>query len=187
MNKYENGKIYTIRYRLDNDLLYVGSTIQPLYKRFNEHMSKMKDEKKNNMLYLKMREINDKENWYIELYENFKCNSVEELKKREGEIQRELKSNLNIRVENRTKKEYYKDNKIYFINKSQNWYNENKERKKEYDREYRIKNREKINKYSSEYIKNNKHICECGSHFYFNGKQKHLKTKKHIDYIALLK
>ena len=33
-NKYNNGKIYTIRCRDDNNLIYVGSTVQPLYKRW---------------------------------------------------------------------------------------------------------------------------------------------------------
>ena len=35
-NKYHNGKIYTIRNKNDDTLItliYVGSTIQPLYKR----------------------------------------------------------------------------------------------------------------------------------------------------------
>ncbi len=36
-NKYKNGKIYTIRYKNDDNLIYIGSTIQPLYKRFADH------------------------------------------------------------------------------------------------------------------------------------------------------
>ncbi len=32
-DKYKNGKIYTIRYKNDNSLIYVGSTVQPLFKR----------------------------------------------------------------------------------------------------------------------------------------------------------
>ena len=31
-DKYKNGKIYTIRYKNDDSLIYVGSTIQPLFK-----------------------------------------------------------------------------------------------------------------------------------------------------------
>ncbi len=45
-NRYKNAKIYTIRYRNDESLIYVGSTIQPLYKRFHEHKSKCLNEKK---------------------------------------------------------------------------------------------------------------------------------------------
>ena len=39
-DKYKNGKIYTIRYKNDDSLIYVGSTIQPLFKRWYEHKSK---------------------------------------------------------------------------------------------------------------------------------------------------
>ena len=30
--RYKNGKIYTIRYRNDDSLIYVGSSCLPLYK-----------------------------------------------------------------------------------------------------------------------------------------------------------
>ena len=41
-NKYKNGKIYTIRFNDDNNLTYVGSTIQSLYQRFADHKKKCK-------------------------------------------------------------------------------------------------------------------------------------------------
>jgi hypothetical protein len=34
-DKYKNGKIYTIRYKNDDSLIYVGSTVQPLFKRWH--------------------------------------------------------------------------------------------------------------------------------------------------------
>jgi predicted GIY-YIG superfamily endonuclease len=37
MNKYNNGKIYIQRCHDDQNLIYVGSTTQPLYKRLFEH------------------------------------------------------------------------------------------------------------------------------------------------------
>ena len=36
-NKYNNSKIYLIKCRLDNNLIYVGSTVRPLYDRWNQH------------------------------------------------------------------------------------------------------------------------------------------------------
>ena len=33
-DNYKNGKIYTVRCKNDNSLIYVGSTIQPLFKRW---------------------------------------------------------------------------------------------------------------------------------------------------------
>ncbi len=137
INKYNNGKIYTIRCREDNNLIYVGSTVQPLYKRWHQH--KIKYNKENNkeynkLLYIKMREIGI-DCFYIELYENFKCDNIEKLLKREGEIIREI-GNLNKRIEGRTS-------------------NEIKERMKEYNKEY-LNNpeiKERVKEYSKEYCK----------------------------------
>jgi hypothetical protein len=84
MNKYNNGKIYTLRCYDDQTLIYVGSTTQPLYKRFFEHKrdaSKFKER----TLYTKMNELGS-DKFYIELYELYSCNSKEELNKREGEV-----------------------------------------------------------------------------------------------------
>ena len=44
-NKYKNGKTYTVRYTHDDTLIYVGSTTQPLYKRFMDHNKNVTNEK----------------------------------------------------------------------------------------------------------------------------------------------
>ena len=77
-NKYHNGKIYTIRCKDDDNLIYVGSSCLPLHKRFYDHKQKMKKDKyKNVLLYIKMKDIGiDK--FYIELYEMYKCETKEE-------------------------------------------------------------------------------------------------------------
>ena len=49
-NKYKNGKIHTIRFYDDNNLIYVGSTIQSLYKRFADHKRRANNEKKKLMI-----------------------------------------------------------------------------------------------------------------------------------------
>jgi hypothetical protein len=72
-DKYKNGKIYTIRCKNDDSLIYVGSTVQPLFKRWFQHKSKVNNEQSthyNCFLYQKMRETNI-EDWYIELYQEF--------------------------------------------------------------------------------------------------------------------
>ncbi len=43
-------KIYTIRFYDDNNLIYVGSTIQSLYKRFADHKRRANNEKKKLMI-----------------------------------------------------------------------------------------------------------------------------------------
>jgi Ca2+-dependent lipid-binding protein len=112
INKYNHGKIYTIRCSEDNDLIYIGSSIQPLHKRWHQHKERIynqNDKEYNKLLYIKIRELGiDK--FYIELYENFKCENKEELRKREGEIIRQL-GTLNKYIAGRTKKEWNQDNK----------------------------------------------------------------------------
>ena len=111
-NKYNNGKIYTIRCKEDNNLIYVGSTVQPLYKRWHQHKlkyNKENDKEYNKLLYIKMREIGI-DSFYIELYENLKCDNIEQLLKHEGEVIREI-GTLNKKIEGRTQKEYRENNK----------------------------------------------------------------------------
>ena len=75
MRDYSKGKIYTIRCRNDHTLIYVGSTTQPLSKRWGNHTRGLKFGE-NLPFYQLIEDIND---WYIELYEEFPCNNNEEL------------------------------------------------------------------------------------------------------------
>ena len=112
MPDYSKGKIYTIKHKTDPTLVYVGSTVQSLEERFRCHR---KDVKKypNHQLYTKIEDWND---WYIELYMNYPCNSVEELRIKEGEITKEI-GTLNRGIAGRTLKQWKEDNpekvKIY--------------------------------------------------------------------------
>ena len=131
-DKYKNGKIYTIRYKNDDSLIYVGSTIQPWFKRWYGHKCRVNNEKSkeyNFFLYQKMRKTNI-EDWYIELYEEFSCENKEQLNKREGQIIREI-GTLNKLIAGRTQKEYIEDNK---------------DKIKEYKKEYQEKKRNNIRK-----------------------------------------
>ena len=102
INKYNNGKIYTIR-SPNTDKYYIGSTCNTLTNRFMSHKSPSNK--------CESKEIIDLGEAYIELLENFSCNSKEELNKREGELIREHKNNVvNKIVAGRTKKQYKQDN-----------------------------------------------------------------------------
>ena len=141
-NKYKNGKIYTIRYKNDDSLIYVGSTVQPLFKRWHSHKSRVNNEKFNNiLLYKKIRETNI-EDWYIELYEDFSCERREQLDKREGEVIRQI-GTLNKCIAGRTKKEWDKDN----IDKIKEYQKEYREANKEYQKEYYEVNKDKKKEY----------------------------------------
>lgn len=131
MPDYSKGRIYTIRCRTNNKLIYVGCTTQPLSVRFAEH-------KRKNVTAIS-HYINNPENnttwddWYVELYENCNCNNKEELLKREGEVIREI-ATIN-------KRGYYIDNKEYLKT-----YNaKNSDKIKQQKAEYREENRDEMN------------------------------------------
>ena len=80
---YKNGKIYQVLNHKTNDV-YVGSTCQPLSKRMARHRYSLNQTKPHQFkIYQTMRELGV-ENFYIELIENFPCDTVEELRAREG-------------------------------------------------------------------------------------------------------
>jgi len=43
-DKYKNGKIYTIRCKNDDSYIYVGSTVQPLFKKWHQHKTRVNNE-----------------------------------------------------------------------------------------------------------------------------------------------
>ena len=128
MKDYSRGKIYTIRSKIDPALIYVGSTIQPLAKRWGCHKATSLT-KMNRLLY---KTINGEwDNFYIELHELSPCNSKEELCKREGQIIREI-ATLNGRIAGRTKKDWLDDNKEYY----KIYYLNNEDKLKSYQKAY---------------------------------------------------
>ena len=89
MSKYNNGVIYSIRFKDDDKHIYIGSTIQPLYKRFYEHKSNVSSLRN----YIAEHYDYKWDLCYIELLEKFPCSCRQELEKREGELIREYKKN----------------------------------------------------------------------------------------------
>ena len=155
--RYKNGKIYTIRYRGDDSLIYVGSTCLPLYKRWHSHKSTCFSENSKCHLYIytKIRETNDFNNWYIELYEEYPCENKEQLLKREGEIIREI-GTLNSLIAGRTKKEWTEENKEKVSKQKKQWAEENKEKVSEKLKQYRTDNKEKLSEHMKQYYNENK-------------------------------
>jgi len=126
-NKYSNGKIYSLRSH-QTDKIYIGSTIQPLYKRLYYHKFK------------KTNELSNYDDVYIEIIEEYSCKNRMELERKEGE---HIRANncVNKKIAGRTKKEYDDDNK---------------EIKKQYRKQYNIDNKDKIKEYRKQYYLNNK-------------------------------
>jgi hypothetical protein len=160
MPDYSKGKIYTIRCRTDDTLIYVGSTIQSLAVRLGEHKRKCYREECKNWLIYKIIN-NNWDNWYIELHSSYPCNSKEELCKREGEIIREI-GTLNMKIMGRTNKEYYLNNIEKILEEKKEYYQNNKE---------------KISKKKKEKI-----TCECGCITTKQHLSRHLKSQKHTSF-----
>ncbi len=191
MPDYSKGQIYTIRNRNDEAKIYVGSTIQPLYKRFHVHKSHSKcEENMNRLLYI---EVNGNwDNWYIELYENYPCNSKNELEKREGEIIR-LIGTLNRIIAGRDDKQYFIDNKELILKTNKEYRLENADKIKEQKKQYHIENKEHIlNKVKKYTIENADKIKEYKKQYYLENadtikeykKQYYLKKKKELKEIS---
>jgi hypothetical protein len=169
MPDYKNGKIYTIRNKNDDKLIYVGSTCK---KYLSDRIANHRALYKRNPITLFYNLVEDWNDWYIELYENYPCNSKDELTKREGEVIREIgtlnKRRAGLNLPNGDKTEYQKEyNKI-----------RDKTMKSTQDKKYRENNKEKIAEKRKEKI-----TCECGSILRKDDIAKHHKSIKHQDWL----
>tara|TARA_R110002049_G_scaffold300401_1_gene491254 strand:+ start:426 stop:1025 length:600 start_codon:yes stop_codon:yes gene_type:complete len=194
--RYKRGKIYTIRCRYDDTLIYVGSTIETLSKRFGGHKA---DSKRKMSMSLYTYVNKDWDNWYIELYEDYPCNNKQLLLKREGEIIREI-GTINKQIAGRTKEEYRLENidkdlenrKIYYQNNREKILNdkkiylaENLDKIKERNKKHREDNIDKYIKKDKDYYEKNKYkvICDvCGTEITKINLKAHQKTKKCVNF-----
>ena len=191
MPDYQNGKIYTIRCRSDNTLIYVGSTTQPLAKRWGEHKPRGNNVKYQNMILYKT--INGNwDDWHIELYEECPCENKEQLCRREGEIIREI-GTLNSQIAGRTKQEYYENNfeklkltrKEYYENNAEKIkkYNDNTfEKRKLTQKEYYENNKETILEQKKLYRENNLEKINIKDRKYQEENKDYLNMKRRENY-----
>jgi hypothetical protein len=169
MPNYQNGKVYGIRSRSRPELIYVGSTTQPLSIRFGKH------KRPNNTTSKQIIDIGDA---YIELIENYSCNSREELLKREGEIIRSMEC-VNKYISGRTLQEYYQDNKEVLLEKHRQYRIDNAEKIKEKQRQYYIDNKEVLLEKKRQYITDNADIInEKKRQYYIDNKEVLLEKRR---------
>lgn len=135
---YPNAVVYLIIVLYE---IYVGSSVNHT-KRMVDHKSFLKTDE-TMKLYTRMRELDldfDSDDVEIIILEKYPCDDIKDLRRREGEYQRELEPTLNSRIEGRTDKEYREGNK----EKIKNYCDDNKEHKQNYDKEYREKNKDHL-------------------------------------------
>lgn len=180
MNKYEHGKVYKIVCN-KTGMVYVGSTREKyLSRRLNRHKYDYKawveGRKKTGMTSFKIIENGDCE---IILLESCPCKNVYELRNCERKWIETLEC-VNKKVPNRTRKEYRKIHKEKFnmrakkIRETEKW----KEYMKGYNKTYKQVNKERLKEVAREQCK-----CQCGSAVMKYNKQRHLKTKKHQNFV----
>jgi len=163
MSDYSNGKIYKIVCHETHEVYY-GSTTSTLGIRLSQHKCKSK---------CKSKQIMDRGNYSIILVKDFPCESRKELEREEGIYIRNNEC-INKMVAGRTHEEYRE---------------ENKDKKCEYDKVYREENKDVILTRKKQYYINNRGnwmdivICECGASMVKSSLNRHKKRKKHLQYL----
>lgn len=156
--RYKRGQIYTIRNYTDDTMIYVGSTINTLSKRFEGHRLECKQEKKNCVSLYNNIIDNDWTNWYIELYEDFPCNNKKELERQEGIIIRQI-GTINKNIAGRTVKEWRVENRKCVLEQQTKWRIEHSNKVKEHTEKYRVEHADRVKESAAKYyIKNKEQI-----------------------------
>jgi len=169
---YQEGKIYAIRSHL-TEKFYLGSTAATLARRLAGH-------KNENKTTCKI--IIDYGDAYIELLELYPCNSKLELLNREGQLQRLYKNDIvNRRLEGRSVKEYYKDNRDTIIEQIKEYQQANVEKIKLQKQNYYQANAKEINSKEKQYRQTNVEKIKLRKKNYYqaNAKEINLKHKQH--------
>ena len=141
-NKYHRGKIYKI-VSSHTDKVYIGSTVQTLAKRMGGHRAMYKmylEGKCNKCTSVDILCFDDAK---IYLIEDFKCESKNELEKRERHYIESMEC-CNKYIPGRTLKEYRKDNKDKIKEYNIKYFKKNKDYLDNYQIEYRKKNLDMI-------------------------------------------
>ena len=154
MPDYSKGKQYSLRSHQTPDI-YIGSTIQSLSVRFGGHKRHYKNFLKGSHHYITSFEIIKFDDCYIELIENYPCESKEELDRREGKLIREMDC-VNKNIAGRTSKEYYIDNKEKILEYLKGYREDNKEELKEKEKKYRKEHKEEMRERCRKYYGENK-------------------------------
>ena len=156
--------------------MYIGSTFN-LNQRINEHKRHYKyDRSKDIKLY---KFIKDFDNFKFEILETFECETKRQKEQKEQEYMDKLLPTLNTQkayITEEFKKERDKKNsKLHYAeNKEQELLN-----RKKYQERPEIK--QKIKDRRSQKIN-----CECGISYTFGHRSRHLKSKKHTNYLLTL-
>ena len=186
------GRIYRIEYNEDPDIRYVGSTFQPISKRWQDHKDGFKQ-----YLNEKFREIAifpyfkkyGIENFKILLIKEYDVSDKKHLLSYEQLWMNKIKcvnrqATFTIPFLQKIKqkgimKDYYKANKEKLAKKLKKYYEENRDKIAEKSKKYREENRDKIAEIGKNYRQGNKEtIKQKKAEYYENNKEKIAESKK---------
>ena len=154
MPDYSLGKIYMVYPKVedpDEGDVYYGSTTNTLSRRMTEHRNKTQCK----ILFDKY----GNKNCFIELVEEYPCETREQLNKKEGEYIRANKC-INKLVPGRTRKEWRTDNYDKLSERDKQRYIDNRDKILEKQKKYRTENPDKILQYQKEYRTENADIIK---------------------------
>lgn len=180
-NKFSNGKIYRLVNNVDDEV-YVGSTVQTLAKRKGGHKTDARrcpDFK----VYKHLNNIGW-DNVEIVLIENYSCNCKDELKARERYWIDEIKPSLNKIVPLRTFKEYYVDNQDKLKEYQKSYREANKDKIQEKDRERDKTRRRKEYKKTQRNTDKNREYNKAKGKRYYDANKTTIRDKYRIYYEA---
>jgi hypothetical protein len=164
MPDYSRGKVYKIVCNITGKI-YIGSTTETtLARRLTTHIRNYKQYLKGKHGFTRSFEIFNNGSYDIILLENVPCNQKDELHKIERHYQDSLEC-VNKNKVGRTTKQWVKDNK---------------EKVDEWRKNYSVKNKDKIEEY-----RNSKYVCDCGITLKMVNKSKHIKTKRHLNFLKI--
>ena len=170
---------------------YVGHTTNWI-KRKSAHKKNCNNQNSKNYnfnIYKFIRENGNWDNWEMIEIKKYPCNDKREAEAEERRYYEELNANLNRYIPYTTNEE----KKEQAIKRTKNWRVKNEDKMKENNKNYYKNNKEEINQKNKNYKDNNKDKisndrkikiqCQCGSIVRKSDISRHLKSKKHINYI----
>lgn len=174
--KYQNGKIYKIVCNITGNI-YIGSTIRTLNERLSKHKNAYKIYKKGKINYsVTSFEIIKNDDFYIELIENYSCNSRYELELRE---RYHIEHNIcvNKQIPTKTIEEWRRDNKEKTKKYHKQRYNKHKEKLDEINKKYRLEHKAELGEKAKVKI-----LCEiCNCNITKSNIARHKKSQLHIN------
>ena len=167
MINYNEGKIYKLV--SPNGKIYIGSTCKNLKLRLAGHkgaylFNKKHNKNKNLSSFKIFDDIDDINNVEIELIENFPCENITDLQKRERYHIEQIEC-VNKNIPTRTKKEY---NETIITPEIRHKYNST----------FYKKNQNKLKEQTK---------CECGGLYRLYNRSHHMKTSKHVKFLQIVK